>query len=115
MARPRASATEWANRVRAWRASGATAATYAAQRGWNAGTMTWWASRVGPKRPPVAGTTPVGFVQVVDRRDAAEATCADVAGASGIEVELSCGHTIRVVPGVDVELLRTVVAALGAR
>jgi len=113
MARPRASAAEWAKRVRGWRASGDSAAVYAEQRGWNAGTLTWWASRVG--RAKTRAEPAVAFVRVVERREDAVATPEERPQAGAIEVQLGRGRTIRVVQGVDVELLRAVVDALEAR
>jgi len=61
-----------------------------------------------------AAAPAVGFVRVVEDREDAEARAAE-RRASVIEVQLGRGRTIRVVQGVDVELLRAVVEALEAR
>ena len=42
----RASATEWAERVRAWRESGETAAEFAAGKDFTERTLTWWAGEL---------------------------------------------------------------------
>ena len=66
MARPKASASEWAARVRGWRESGEPARGYAERRWWNARTLTWWGSRLRCADP-----TTVPFVRVVARDDGA--------------------------------------------
>lgn len=113
MARPRASAAEWAKRVRGWRTSGESAAVYAERHGWNAATLTWWASRAGRAKTPADRA--VEFVRVVERREDAAVTPEERPHAGVIEVQLGRGRSIRVVRGVDVELLRAVVEALEAR
>jgi hypothetical protein len=42
----------WKQRVAGWRASGETAKRYSAGRGWSAGTLLWWSSRLGREAPP---------------------------------------------------------------
>lgn len=44
----------WKKRVASWRASGKTAEKYNAGRGWSAGTLLWWSSRLGREAPPPA-------------------------------------------------------------
>jgi undecaprenyl pyrophosphate synthase len=39
-------ATKWRQRVAGWRASGETAERYSTGRGFTAGTLRWWASRL---------------------------------------------------------------------
>jgi hypothetical protein len=113
MAAAKASASEWAARVRAWRASGESADEFAPRHGWNARTLTWWASRLRRSRSASASPTPspVGFVRLVARRD--EEGRERRAGA--IEVVLERGPTVRVEPGADLDLLRAVVDALEVR
>src|SRR5947208_12232727 len=41
----------WKKRVASWRASGKTAKAFSAGRGWSAGTLLWWSSRLGHKEP----------------------------------------------------------------
>ena len=48
----------WAVRVREWKRSGLTATAFAEREGVNAGTLTWWSSKLGRSavvrvRPPV--------------------------------------------------------------
>jgi hypothetical protein len=68
---------------------------------------------MGKSKAPA--TPAVGFVRVVERREDAVAMAEESPRASVIEVQLGRGRTIRVVHGVDVELLRAVVEALEAR
>jgi hypothetical protein len=61
----------WKKRVASWRASGKTAEKYSAGRGWSAGTLLWWSSRLGREAPPPV----VRIAQLVRspvRRDRAE-------------------------------------------
>lgn len=44
----------WKKRVVSWRASGKTAEKYSAGRGWSAGTLLWWSSRLGREALPPA-------------------------------------------------------------
>jgi hypothetical protein len=88
---------EWQREVEAWRASGASAAVYAKHRGYSASSLIRWSERaqkqgfVRVEVVPSAGRRPTGLVVTV----------------GGVEV--------RVEPGFDAELLRTVVDALAAR
>jgi hypothetical protein len=42
----------WKKRVTSWRASGETAKRYSAARGWSAGTLLWWSSRLRREAGP---------------------------------------------------------------
>jgi hypothetical protein len=44
----------WNQRVASGRARGETAKRYSAGRGWLAGTLLWWSSRLGRETPPPA-------------------------------------------------------------
>lgn len=89
----------WSERVRAWRASGQTAAEFAQGRGFAAATLTWWSSRLRQ------GTRPA-FVQLV-------AKSAAPAPPPELVVEVG-GARVRVAAGFDPALLADVVRALGA-
>lgn len=108
MARLRARASEWAERVGAWRASGDTAEVFAEQHGWNARTLRWWESHL--RRSQSVGVPQAGFVRLIERRDGAT----PVVVSPALEVVLGRGRAIRVAPGADLELLRAVVDALDA-
>jgi hypothetical protein len=45
---------KWAERVRGWRASGKTAADYAAGRGYEGSTLRYWASQLRRRVPAIA-------------------------------------------------------------
>lgn len=93
---------EWAKRVRRWRLSGLTAEAFAAREGCAAGTLRWWAWRLGRGEQRVEK-----FV---------DATALLVPTAStAVEVVVREAVRIRVMPGFDAEHLRAVVAALESR
>lgn len=56
-------ATKWRQRVAGWRASGETAEIYSTGRGFTAGTLRWWASRLR-REDTIAGPV-VRLAQVV--------------------------------------------------
>src|SRR6266545_5802251 len=53
----------WKKRVASWRASGKTAQAFSAGRGWSAGTLLWWSSRL--RRDAGTSASEVRFAQVV--------------------------------------------------
>ena len=96
-----ASESEWQSRIAAWRASGQTAAAFAAEHGYTVGTLRWWSSRL--RRRAAAR-----FVRLVPIASAVAST----------EIVLDVGGArVRVARGFDATLLAQVVAALrmGAR
>lgn len=92
---------EWAERVRRWRACGATAREFAARERVNERTLRWWGWRLQRE-----GSAPPAFIEV---------TRPAVDGDSKIEIVVRDGVRIRVSGAFDAELLRRVVAALEAR
>lgn len=88
-----------------WRASGLTAAEFAAGRGYSAATLKWWSSRL---KAPQAGEVTLARVVV---RDRASAPPPDV--ETPISLELG---PVRVVVrrGFDPEALRAVLEVVGA-
>jgi len=94
---PTKSQSIWAARVREWRASGETAKQFAEGHGYNAATLSWWASRLRNEQPR--------FVQLVRQGPSAERV-------PMITVEVGAAQ-IRVGSGFDAKLLGEVVAALG--
>lgn len=58
----------WTQRVRAWKASGATAQEFAQGRGYAGSTLRWWSSRLGNKVREVSSKAvpvPVSSVRMV--------------------------------------------------
>lgn len=59
---------KWSEHIRAWRASGETAAVYCERAGLNRRTLAWWASKLQREQPRSKGAslTPVrtSFVEV---------------------------------------------------
>ena len=88
----------WAERVRAWRASGLPAPEFSYGKGFASSTLRYWSSRLRRFDIPQ-------FVPLV-RRPAAEAP------ASELLVEVGAAR-VRVTPGFDAALLADVVRALG--
>lgn len=56
-------ATKWRQRVAGWRASGETAEIYSKGRGFTAGTLRWWASRL--RRETTSAGPVVRLAQVI--------------------------------------------------
>ena len=107
----KATAAEWAERVRAWRESGLSAEDFARDKGFKAKLLHWWSTEfVRRSRPPKSKSKSkskseptVVMARVVPRNDAREETLAVHVGGARIAVR----------PGFDVALLRRVVSALG--
>jgi hypothetical protein len=89
----------WAERIRAWRASGQAASEFAAGKGYEPSTLRWWASRLRREEP-------LRLVPVVAR----PSSSADTMGSVVVEVG---GARVRVTAGFDGALLSQVVRALG--
>ena len=103
----------WKRRVTEWRASGLTAAEFAAGRDFAPATLSWWAWRLGsgaqPERERGDGPRAATFVRVVAARPAPSMSREE----SAVVVELGEAR-VRVAPGVDRALLETVVSVLAA-
>lgn len=91
----------WAERVRAWRASGEPVAKFVQGRGYSASALRSWASRLGPAEPSPR------FLRVVPTKPS------PAAGAPELVLEVGAVR-VRVAPGFDPALLADVVRALGA-
>lgn len=101
----------WVERVRAWRSSGQTAATFADEHGFRVSALRYWSARLG--RKPAAPTAPA-MVRVVPRTSAAVAAV-PVSSTTGAELVVEVRDArVRVARGFDPELLVAVVRALGA-
>ncbi len=105
-------AAKWAERVRGWRESGASAASFAAGKGFAASTLRWWDSKLTQAAKPR-----VAMARVI-RRAASEpaggAVTSPLAPSSGPTLSLEVdGVRIVVRRGFDAELLRQLVHALG--
>jgi hypothetical protein len=95
----RATASDWAERVRAWRDSGQSALEFARGKGFSDKSLRWWAGEFA--RRSVRGPA-VTMARVVQRRD-----------DEALAVTIAVGSvTIAVRRGFDPELLRAVIDAL---
>jgi hypothetical protein len=90
---------KWAERVRAWRASGQEAGAFAAGKGFAGSTLRWWASQVERE------VSPPRIVPVVAR-------AASQRARGDLVIEVGAAR-VRVTPGFDGALLAEVVRALG--
>lgn len=115
LARMTATQAKWAERVREWRGSGKSAEEFAAGREFEGSTLRYWASRLksDAERAP---SSPPPIARVVRRRSrkpSVEAALAPVMVVDQLDVVLGSARIV-VRRGFDPELLRQVVAALGA-
>lgn len=116
MARRR-SAEQWRELVAAWRASGLTAARFAATRKIKASTLSWWAWKLrGEAASTIAegsgsvavAKAPPAFVEVVT------ATAAPSRSGSDAGISLRAGDfEVRIERGFDADTLRRLLDALG--
>jgi hypothetical protein len=95
----RATRSEWAERVRRWRASGKSARAFAETEGFHPSTLQWWSCELRREQP-------LAFVDATSLLTPSADT--------GLVLEIGTTR-IRVSRGFDAELLREVVAALGTR
>ena len=102
-------AAVWAERVRAWRASGLSATEFARPEGYRGKTLSWWGSELKRRERVKSSAAPkVAMARVVRRPSARSA-----AGDEAICVVIG-GAQITVRRGFDAALLRAIVGALGA-
>lgn len=102
---------EWSGRVGAWRRSGQTAKAYAKSTGVNAGTLTYWAWRLGSRRrrrpsdrkPRGPQAAAPAMIEVVT---------ASGLVAEGFEVQLGSGHRVQVPARFDAAALKRLIAVL---
>ena len=101
--------TKWRRRVASWRASGETAEKFSSGRGFSAGTLRWWSSRLGrdvDPDPPVIRLAQLVRSPPAELRDR----------RGGIVVELLDARArITVEAGVDRDSFATVIEVLGMR
>lgn len=118
MARRQKTESKWAARVASWRASGQSAAEFAAGRDYAASTLRWWGYRLAATTEQPAGgaevaTTPPKIALVRVSRAPKEERVEGLLATSVVELETL---RVRVEPGFDEAALRSVIAALrGAR
>jgi hypothetical protein len=115
MSTARATRSEWAERVQAWRTSGESAEEFALGQGYSPGTLKWWSHRIRPALPEK--TKAPRFLRVVPRAQVEpqpEPAPARVREVASGELVVEVGHArVRVGCGFDAALLQRVVAALG--
>jgi transposase len=107
----------WEERLKEWRGSGLSAEEYCRGKGFSAGTLYRWSSRVRPLRGAEEAATreaSVGLVRVVRAPARAEVESAPRGGDTGavlVEVE---GARVVVPPGADEATVAVVLRALRA-
>jgi hypothetical protein len=96
----------WQKRVAEWRASGETAAVFAAREGIKVGTLRWWSSRLQREVTTTAALAPVPMVQLVRIPSRSRGT--------GVVVDLPDARArVMVDPGFDRNTLALVLELLG--
>jgi hypothetical protein len=99
--------TMWRSRVAGWRASGQTAAVYAAEQGFTVGALRWWSSRLRREARRAAATPPIRLARV-DRRVDGD-TEAAMPRRGGLIIEL---HDVRARIAIDGRVDREALAAI---
>lgn len=100
----RASASEWAQRVAAWRSSGKSAAAFADKHGYSAKSLQWWSSELR-RRGEASSEPAVKLARVVRGRS--------VTSSSGPSVVVWVGEArVEVQAGADRATLELVLGAL---
>jgi hypothetical protein len=89
----RTSASEWSERVAAWRASGKSAAAFCDKHGYSAKSLQWWSSELRRRGQAMATREPqVKLARVVRARSAAPSTAPSVVVSVGeARVEVRAG------------------------
>ncbi len=107
----KASATEWAERVRAWRSIGLTSKDFCRGRGFTAQTLLWWSSQLGRKQGSglSARQPPIVLARVVSKGSPTH----EAATRTPITLELN-GARVEVSPGTDPATLSMVLETLRA-
>ena len=106
----KASATEWAERVRAWRSSGLSSKEFCRGRGFAAQTLLWWSSQLGRKgvTTRTAREPSVTLARVVSKVSPRE-----VSARAAIRLDVD-GARVEVLPGTDRSTLSMVLETLRA-
>jgi len=102
----KAAKVTWQKRVSEWRASGETAAVFAAHEGIKVGTLRWWSSRLRREVTAPTAPAPVPMVQLVRVPSRSSGT--------GVVVDLpDMRARVMVDPGFDRNTLALVLELLG--
>ena len=96
----------WKKRVASWRASGKTAKAFSAGRGWSAGTLLWWSSRLRHEM-----TAPVVRVAHLIRSSADRTQ----GGGTIVIEQLDTRARVTIEPGADREMVATVLTLVTSR
>ena len=108
-------AAKWTERVRAWRASGGSAASFAAGQGFAASTLRRWDSKLTQAAKPRVAMARVvrrGAGEPAEARAGAATSSVAPPSATALTLEVD-GARIVVGRGFDAELLRQLVQAIG--
>lgn len=102
-------ASEWAQRVAAWRASGETSKQFCKKRGYSASSLLWWSSELNRRGRLPSRDNPLALTRVI-RKPGPERVrlCTSVhVHGDGVHVELSAGA--------DIATLESVINVVAAR
>lgn len=103
----------WRNRVASWRASGKTAEAFSAGRGWSAGTLRWWSSRL--RREATPPVSEVRFAQLVRSAMPDRGRGGRVATGAVVVDWLDARLRITIEPDADRDTVATVLELIAAR
>lgn len=103
--------TMWRDRVAAWRASGQTAAAYAAGQGFSVNALRWWSSRLRREARELVPVPPVRLARVARKREIEVEPAPR--RSSGIVIEIRDARARIAIDGtVDRDALAAVLAVL---
>lgn len=111
MAAVRRSRGEWCALVSAWARSGDPAEVFAAARGLNPGTLTWWRWKLGQEPEQAGFVRLVGLANEEERTDTLPRPRPDEV-LRGLEIELPSGCLVRIGGAVKVEQVAALVQRL---
>ena len=111
-----ATASDWRERVKEWKAGGMTAAEFCAERGLKAHQLKTWAWKLGmtAKKGAAPVDAPVRLVKLVPRSNAKTAVGGNANESSGIRI-VAANVSVEVQRGFDRSVLVDVLAALDQR
>ena len=111
-----ATANEWRERVRAWKASGLTAAEFCTERGLKAHQLKTWAWKLGmtSRKGAAPVDAPLRLVKLVPRPNAKTTVAGSANESSGIRI-VAANVSVEVKRGFDRSVLTDVLAALDQR
>lgn len=114
MARQRATRSEWAKRVGAWKKSGLSAGEFAAREGLSASSLSWWSWKLGTSRRATNPSHATAALTLVPLRVAPAPSAVAAEATTPVEIAID-GCVVRVRAGFDRATLLDVLDLLRER